>query len=75
MKYGQLMIEACAVGIVVVILGYLINYLIGQMKLNIDKNIQMTMGLFLIGAVTHLFCEFTGVNKWYCKKGRACLSK
>lgn len=73
MKYGQLMIEACAVGIVVVILGYLINYLIGQMKLKIDKNIQMTMGLFLIGSVTHLFCEFTGVNKWYCKKGHACL--
>jgi hypothetical protein len=69
------MIEACAVGIVVVILGYLINYLIGQMKLKMDKNIQMTMGLFFIGAVTHLFCEFTGVNKWYCKKGHACLSK
>lgn len=29
--------------------------------------------LFLTGFLIHLFSEFSGINKWYCKKGFACL--
>ena len=73
-----LFIEAIAVGILLVPLGYLVLY--GSVELSkryksvdrMDKNIKMSLGFFLLGVLTHLFCELTGINKWYCKKGVAC---
>lgn len=73
-----LFIEAIAVGILLVPLGYLVLY--GSVELSkryksvdrLDKNIKMSLGFFLLGVLTHLFCEITGINKWYCKKGIAC---
>ena len=73
-----LFIEAVAVGILLVPLGYLVLY--GSVELSkryksvdrMDKKIKMSLGFFLLGLLTHLFCEFTGINKWYCKKGIAC---
>ncbi len=73
-----LLIEAIAVGILLVPLGYLVLY--GSVELSkryksvdmLDKNIKMSLGFFLLGILTHLFCELTGINKWYCKKGIAC---
>lgn len=73
-----LFIEAIAVGILLVPLGYLVLY--GSVELSkryksvdrMDKNIKMSLGFFLLGVLTHLFCELTGINKWYCKKGIAC---
>jgi len=73
-----LFIEAIAVGILLVPLGYLVLY--GSVELSkryksvdrMDKNIKMSLGFFILGMLTHLFCEITGINKWYCKKGIAC---
>jgi H+/Cl- antiporter ClcA len=73
-----LFIEAIAVGILLVPLGYLVLY--GSVELSkryksvdrMDKNIKMSLGFFILGILTHLFCELTGINKWYCKKGVAC---
>ena len=73
-----LFIEAVAVGILLVPLGYLVLY--GSVELSkryksvdrMDKNIKMSLGFFILGMLTHLFCELTGINKWYCKKGLAC---
>ena len=73
-----LFIEAIAVGILLVPLGYLVLY--GSVEISkryksvdrMDKNIKMSLGFFLLGVLTHLFCELTGINKWYCKKGIAC---
>ena len=73
-----LFVEAIAVGILLIPLGYLVLY--GSVELSkryksvdrMDKNIKMSLGFFLLGVLTHLFCEFTGINKWYCKKGIAC---
>ena len=73
-----LFIEAVAVGILLVPLGYLVLY--GSVELSkryksidrMDKNIKMSLGFFILGILTHLFCELTGINKWYCKKGIAC---
>ena len=78
MDLKHLLMEAIAVGILLVPLGYLVLY--GSVELskryksidNMDKNIKMSLGFFLLGMLTHIFCEFTGINKWYCKKGIAC---
>jgi len=69
----RLLMEAIAVGILVVLLGYVVVYFMESMKLKIDKDKQMIIGFFMLGFLTHILCEFTGVNKWYCKNGHACL--
>ena len=74
----QLLIEALAVGILLVPLGYLVLY--GSVELSkrsktidqMDKNVKMSVGFFVLGVLTHIFCEITGINHWYCKKGSAC---
>ena len=71
----RLLIEAVAVGVLVVLLGYVIIYVMESMKLKMNRDKQMIIGFFVLGALTHLVCEFTGVNKWYCKNGRACVTK
>ena len=78
MDIKRLLIEAIAVGILLIPLGYLVLY--GSVELSkryksvdrMDKNIKMSLGFFILGVLTHLFCELTGINKWYCKKGIAC---
>jgi len=71
----RLLIEAVAVGVLVVLLGYVVIYVMESMKLKMNRDKQMIIGFFVLGALTHLVCEFTGVNKWYCKNGHACLKK
>ena len=76
----QLLIEAFIVGIVLILIAYLVNFVIAKLYFtNLpkickkwNKNHIMEISLFFIGVVTHLVCEFTGVNKWYCKNGNAC---
>tara|TARA_B100000941_G_C28091131_1_gene343652 strand:- start:223 stop:453 length:231 start_codon:yes stop_codon:yes gene_type:complete len=71
----RLLIEAVAVGVLVVLLGYVVIYTMESMELKMGRETQMAIGFFILGALTHLVCEFTGVNKWYCKNGRACVTK
>ena len=79
----MVLIEAVVVGIVVVIMGTIVSYLLGNFfKVDLppvcddwNKNYVMEISLFLTGVVSHLFFEFLGINKWYCKKGFACLKK
>ena len=76
----QLFIEAIIVGIVLVLISYIVVFLISKFySQNLpkickkwNKNYVMEISLFLIGVITHLFFEFTGLNKWYCRKGFAC---
>jgi|MDTG01.4.fsa_nt_gb RsiW-degrading membrane proteinase PrsW (M82 family) len=70
-----LAIEAAAVGVLTVVLGYLIVFIMERSKLTWDKNLQMILGFFLLGAIIHLFCEFVGINRWYCNYGHACSGK
>ena len=37
-----------------------------------NKYYVMEIALFFTGFCLHLGCEFTGINKWYCKHGNAC---
>lgn len=71
---SKIYIEALVVGLLVVLLGIALHYfslkIYGQHDLN---NMQVfAIHLFIIGVATHLLCEFTGINKWYCTNGSAC---
>ena len=68
--------EAIAIGILTVIFGLIISFSIGSFfSVNLplickkwNKNHVMEITLFFTGVSIHLFCEFTGINKWYCNK-------
>jgi hypothetical protein len=78
---AQLLIETVVVGISLVIIGTFTNKLVPhrfkvqlptECKKWYDKYV-MQISLFITGAVAHLLFEASGVNKWYCKSGAACL--
>lgn len=69
-----IVIEAVSVGILVVVLGVIFHFL--SLKLYGDHDLNnmymFAIHLFFIGIITHLVCEYSGLNKWYCKNGIAC---
>ena len=75
----QLLIEALIVGILTVVVGTIVGFFLGSLfSTNLpkickswNKNHIMELSLFLTGFFIHLLCEFSGVNKWYCKNGDA----
>ena len=76
-----LLIEAGVVGIATIIVGILVAISLKRLfKLdmpvshkNINKN-NMIMLLFITGFLIHIICEISGLNKWYCSNGNACLN-
>ena len=72
--------EASFVGILTVLIGSLIGYLFSKLRgttvpspcANWNKNHIMEISLFVTGFILHLICEYTNINKYYCKKGYAC---
>ena len=71
----KLLVEAVIVGIMVVVVGSGVGYLVGRVN-SVDlqkvckkwnKNHVMEISLFLTGVVLHLLCEISGINKWYTK--------
>ena len=75
--------EAIVVGILTVIIGYLVSFIVAKIyAMNLpkickewNKNYIMEICLFFTGFFIHVFCEFTGINKWYCKNGGAVIYK
>ena len=75
--------EALFVGLLVVVGGTIVSKVIGGIfssdlppackKWN--KFHVMEISLFFTGVLVHFFCEAVGFNKWYCKKGAACLRR
>lgn len=78
---SNLVLEAVVVGIMTVIFGNVSGFVVGSfLKVNLpqicstwNKFYTMEVSLFITGVLIHLFCEYTGINKWYCKNGFACL--
>ena len=66
----KLLIEAILVGILTIFIFYIVNIILEYC--NIKSIILIT---FLTGFTIHIICQFTGVNKWYCKNGLACVSE
>ena len=76
----RLLMEAIVVGIVIVVIGSIVGFLITPIfKVDLPKICDrfnehhvMEICLFLTGFTAHLFFEVVGANKWYCKNGVAC---
>jgi hypothetical protein len=76
MSISQLLLEAFIVGLLNLIIGGLVSVMF--MGLEKTKNFSHWYSVlgsyFVAGVFIHLFCEFTGLNKKYCKNGNACLN-
>lgn len=76
----KLLVEAVSVGILTVVVGTLVGYILGGLfSTNLpkickswNKNHIMEISLFLTGFILHILCEYIGLNKWYCRHGLAC---
>lgn len=76
----KLLKEAAIVGITTVVIGTIVGFVMGKLfSMNLpaickkwNKNHIMEITLFLTGFLLHIICEYTGINKWYCKNGNAC---
>lgn len=79
----KLLVEAVVVGVMVVIVGSAVGYVVGRAN-SVDlpkvckkwnKNHVMEISLFFTGVILHLLCEFSGINKYYIKNGYAVKNK
>lgn len=78
----MILVEAVVVGVVMVIIGLIVSFMIApQFSVKLpeicstfnEKHI-MEATLFFTGFLGHLFFEAIGANGWYCKNGVACKS-
>lgn len=76
----QLFIEALAVGIISMLIGFVISTSVMYLtqpdfelkKYNFWKSVLLTF--FISGVATHFLFEMIGANKWYCTHGNACVN-
>ena len=75
----NLLVEAIAVGIMILILGEIVMFILKKVGLKgpctcteWNKYYIREISLFLTGFLGHLLFELVGANKWYCKHGSAC---
>lgn len=73
----KLLVEAVVVGIMTAILGTIMSYIfmvIQERKLYVKFDFwgYVVISNFLTGVLIHYICEYTGLNKYYCKHGNAC---
>ncbi len=82
---ANLLIEALWVGLAIMLIGTVVGYFVGYFmrvflpttKLPVvckrwNRYHVMEISLFLTGFLGHLLFEMAGLNRWYCKYGRAC---
>lgn len=74
----KLLIEALVVGIMTAIVGLIISTLLMMPSKDFSFQKyhfwpQVLLSFFITGVVIHLLCEISGINKWYCKNGNACM--
>ena len=70
---SQFLTEILFVGILTTIIGLIISYIMmGQKSKEFKHWDQVGLSYFITGALIHIICEYTKINKWYCRNGNAC---
>ena len=71
----QLLIEIVLVSVMVAIIGTILTYIgMGAERSKFNEWGKIVLIFSLTGCIVHLFCEYTGLNKMYCKYGNACVT-
>lgn len=72
----RLLIEAGVVGILTLIIGKISTQpVVDYVKLyNVNSKYTTEIIFITTGILIHLFCEFTGINKWYTINGVAAMT-
>lgn len=47
----------------------------GCLYLPNKSSIKYYVATFISGFMANVFCEYVGINEWYCKNGNACIKK
>lgn len=72
----NILTEAVIVGVSLVIVGMVLHLIASKMKHHdMNNNVTLALHFFVAGFCVHLLAEYTGVNRWYCAHGNACLKK
>jgi hypothetical protein len=70
----QLIIEAVVVGVLTVVVGLLTAAILKNVgTTHMGFYTKISVWLFCTGAAIHLVCQATGINKYYCNNGYACM--
>jgi hypothetical protein len=70
----KLLIEAVSVGIILLFISILVMGCFETIYPGKKSQRVYYVLTLLIGILTHLTCEFSGLNRWYCRNGNACAS-
>jgi hypothetical protein len=74
----KLVYETGFVGVMTVVVGLIVTWVVGLMRGHPSKTKNATdwaycaLVFFITGVLIHIICEYTRINKWYCKHGNAC---
>ena len=69
----QLLKEIIAVGFLTLLIGLIVSrVMMGKDAKDFEHWQELGTSYFITGALIHMICEATGINKWYCRGGNAC---
>jgi ABC-type enterochelin transport system permease subunit len=74
-----LITEALCVGIATVFVGMIVSYGIMQASIPQGETLKfehwksVALSFLITGIIVHLLAEQSGINKYYCSKGNACI--
>jgi uncharacterized membrane protein len=71
----QLLLEIFVVAFLTAIIGTIITFFsMGEEREKFKQWGLIILIFGITGALIHIICEFSGINKYYCKHGNACLT-